>query len=420
MPDTKKKGTSMKIAGIIAEYNPFHNGHLYHLEQTRRITGADYVIVIMSGNFTQRGEPALLDKYLRTKMALSCGADLVLELPACCACASAQYFSDGAVSILEHLGVTDFLVFGSEAGDISMLLEAADILLKQPADYRCALQDNLRSGLSFPAARAKALSVSHAELLSSPNNILGIEYCRSLLSRGSAIKPITVTRTGSAYQNDFLEQTFSSALAIRTALKKGDTPSLLSLHLPASAFTILKSAIGKTAPIFPEMLSDALHYKLLSESSEGFTRYLDVSGDLSNRICRQLPTYTGYEDFCMSLKTKELTLTRISRSLAHILLTIEKDTLELCRMMDFAPYARILGFRREAAPLLSAIRSNASIPLISKLADARRYLPAPALMLLEKDILAAHIYNSLVLHRYHTHLPHEMQRQIIISDESLL
>ena len=147
----------MKIAGIIAEYNPFHNGHKYHIEQTRKITGADFIIVVMSGNFTQRGTPAIMDKYSRARMALENGADMVLELPSCYACGSAEYFADGAIALLDKLGCVDYVCFGSECGDIELLRPIAEILATEPENYSEMLRAELKSGATFPRARNRAL-----------------------------------------------------------------------------------------------------------------------------------------------------------------------------------------------------------------------------------------------------------------------
>lgn len=449
----------MKVTGIIAEYNPFHNGHKYHLDKAREITGADYCIVVMSGNYTQRGEPALMDKYLRTRSALENGADLVLELPLCHACASAPGFADGAVSLLENLGVVDYLVFGSESGNTSLLQEAASVLSSEPPSYRQTLKRLLRSGLSYPSAQSDALlsylrfadtdstalhkihSLELSSLLSSSNNLLGIAYCRSLLSFKSSILPVTILRNGSSYSDSALpeetpaaarkpdtskgssengqeiKRTTASALAIRTALQTVQTPDCtesIRPYIPDSVYDLMRKEYHKCFPVFPDMLSQMLHYKLLSQadSGAGFSDYLDVSPDLSDRILRHLSEYRNFSSFCLLLKTKELTYTRISRCLLHIFLDIRKSDPENSGK-NGASYARILGFQSRSVPLLTAIKANASIPLISKLADAGKILPEDALHRLKKDVQSAHLYNALILHAYGTRLPDETRRQII-------
>lgn len=425
----------MKVTGIIAEYNPFHNGHQYHIARIRELTGADFCIVVMSGDFTQRGEPALMDKYMRAEMALSCGADLVLELPVCYACSSAPYFAQGAIALLDKLGVVDQLAFGSECGDIAMLQKTAEVLEKEPALYMQALKAHLRSGLSYPAAQAQALIdyFSQSDVLaqtpsgdnvsfdahiiaspsSAPNDLLGTAYCQALLSRGSHIKPLAIKRQGSGYLDISLQGKNSSALAIRTALSRQKALSGIQKQVPPSVYAIMEQQYQKTFPIFPDMLSPMLHYKLLTKASCGFTGHLDVSRELSDRICNKLPDYIGFSAFCQLLKTKEHTYTRISRALLHILLDIKKSELEHYAANDLSFYARILGFKQSSAALLTAIKANASIPLISKLADAKTYLDALSMQQLQKDIEAAHIYSACVLQSYGTKLPIEKQRQII-------
>ncbi len=416
----------MKTVGIIAEYNPLHNGHKYHMETIRKITNADYCIVVMSGNFTQRGEPALMDKYVRAKMALECGADLVLELPVCYACASAPYFATGAVTLLDKLGVTDFIGFGSECGDVSVIQKIAETLTQEPTLYTKQLKMHLKAGLSYPSAQEKALidffGQSHTDnllytqnLLSSPNNILGIEYCKALYSRHSKIRPLTIARQGGGYSDAALQQENSSALAIRNAFHAISAKDFhnLSTHVPDYVFTQMESDYRKTFPIFPDMLSSLLHYRLLLDNENGFSEYLDISEELSDRICNMLPDYKSFSSFCALLKSKDLTYTRISRSLLHILLNIRKTDMAKYQANDWIFYGRILGFKKESTPLLSAIKANADIPLISKLADARKYLNDTAMKQLKKDIQAAHIYNTFIQYTYGTKLPVEMQRQII-------
>lgn len=420
----------MKVTGIIAEYNPFHNGHKYHIEKIRELTGADFCIVVMSGDFTQRGEPALMDKYLRAEMALCGEADLVLELPVCYACASAPYFAAGAIALLDRLGVTDTIGFGSECGQIPALQSAAEILTKEPEEYKNKLKEYLKSGLSYPASQQRAFynyflqthpfdteeafseeDIFH--LLSSPNNLLGIEYCKALLTRNSSIKPITLRRLGGGYMDSDLQSINSSALAIRTALADNQMPDELRSHVPDFVFDKMQKAYRKTFPIFPDMLSFLLHYRLLLEAGDGFTDYLDISRELSDRISGRLSDCRSFSSFCTLLKTKELTYSRISRSLLHILLDIRKADLEEYRLSDWVSYARILGFRKSSVSLLSAIKANADLPLISKLSDARRKFSGTAAKQLEQDIRCAHIYDSVILHTYGTKLPAEMQREII-------
>lgn len=393
----------MKINGIITEYNPFHNGHAYQLSHTKELTGADYTIVVMSGDFVQRGIPALLDKHTRAKMALSSGADLVLELPVLFATSSAEFFATGAVNLLEKLGIVTHLSFGSECGDINILTKAAEILLKEPSAYTKSLKENLKQGMSYPTARNWALVEHYPEMqtaidiFKSPNNILGMEYIKALLRAGSDIQPVTLLRSGSAYNARKPEDGFyCSALSIREALSSGSDLAFLKDQMPASAHALLMAQYLDGRVLFPNSVSELLYYKLLSEESNGYEKYLDVSEDLSNRIRKSLPDYGGFEDFCLKLKTKEMTYTRISRCLLHILLKITKEDMACSKELGFTPYARILGFKKEAAPLLAAIKEQAAIPLVSKLADASQILNEDAMLMLKKDIFAAQVYHGLI------------------------
>ncbi len=392
----------MQVNGIIAEYNPFHNGHKYQLEEARRRTCAGYTIIVMSGNFVQRGAPALLDKHSRAEMALRCGADLVLELPTLYASSSAEYFASGAVALLDKLGVVTHLCFGSECGDVTLLTQIANILADEPAEYSAALKRFMQQGYSYPNARVNALMQlypfleGHWQVFSSPNNILAIEYLKALHRRKCTIQPVTTKRTGAGYHDRQTDKEICSALALRQALYAGSAPSQLCYHMPAEAGQILADRLSRNRLLRLNNFSSMLHYKLLLERDHGFQDYLDVSADLSARIQNRLGEYTNFDSFCDVLKTKEMTYNRISRCLLHILLDITKADMDMGRAMDYVPYARILGFRKGSEPLLSAIKEKSSIPLVSKLADAEDLLDPTAYAMLRQDVLAGEIYQAAV------------------------
>ncbi len=431
----------MRISSIISEYNPFHEGHKYHMENTKKITNCDYNIVIMSGDFTQRGTPAIIDKYARTRQALCNGADLVLELPVCFATASAEGFAFGAVSILEKLGVVDSLVFGSECGDINIIQKVADFLSDESLEYKEILQMYLKQGLSFPKARAKALHEIFPDLdsdfLASSNNILGIEYCKALKYFNSPIVPMTITRKDNLYHDEELSEIgkLSSATAIRKVLLDSsyfDSKSVLNNskkqisnethilfdtvgpHMPENSLNVLKNNWGISAPICSDDFSLLLKYKLLLETREILVQYLDITPDLADRIYNNLNLYKDFDSFCDLLKTKELTHTRISRSLLHVLLDMKKLGYEDIKNAGYGQYVRILGFRKEASPLLHEIKKHSSIPLVSKLSDSVKELDGVALTMLEKDIQAAHIYESVVADKFGGEFRNEFQRQLVI------
>jgi len=405
----------MKITGIIAEYNPFHNGHQYQIEQVKK-NGADYVIIVISGNFLQRGTPAILDKWTRTQMALSAGADLVIELPAVFSTASAQYFARGGVSILDKLGCVDTISFGCESGDIDMIRNLSSYLWKEPNDYKEKLQTRLKEGNSFPKARELALSSclsnDAAAFASSPNNILALEYSIALLERNSKMNILPIKREGNGYHETELESdVFPSATAIRDSLQNDISDDLLN-YVPESVFSIIKE--HEHDFVWQNDFSLLLQYKLLSNGNNSFSSYADVSEDLSDKIHKDLRYYQNYSQFCELLKSKELTYSRINRALTHILLDITQDMYEDVKANDYASYARVLGFRKDAKELLSEIGKSTSLPLISKLADASNILPKNAYKYLEHDIFCSHVYESIIAQNRSTKTKNEYQRQIIL------
>ena len=410
----------MKVNGIVAEYNPFHNGHAYQLQHAREATGAAYTVVVMSGNFMQRGAPALLDKFTRARMALENGADLVLELPTCYSASSAEFFARGSVALFDKLGIIDHLCFGSECGNIEVLSKIAEIFYTEPEPYAESLRCNLRKGMSFPIARTWALlqyapSLSDdKDVLSSPNNILGIEYLKALMSRNSRITPFTTTRVGADYHDKRLGTNQCSALAIRQSVAAGHDLSYLAAQMPESAYELLRDSLAHRKPLFADDFSAALQYKLLTEYSSGYDRYQDISSDLSDRIRNSLPSFAGYTSFCDLLKSKDMTYTRISRCLLHILLNMTKEEFENYRTQDYISYARVLGFRKNATPLLTEIKKHSSVPLITSLADARQTLPPEALLMLDLDILRNQIYLGNLALKNQTEMLNEYRTPIVI------
>jgi predicted nucleotidyltransferase len=355
----------MKVAGVVVEYNPFHNGHMFHLEETRRVTGADYVVGVMSPDYVQRGVPAMVDKHTRARMALAGGIDLILELPVCYATSSAMGFAQGAVGILDGLSCVDFCCFGSESGDLETFLDIARILEDEPEVFREALGKYLKQGDSFPLARRKALCAygrsDWETFLASPNNILGLAYVRQLLKLNSTIKPVTITRCGNGYHEDTLTGVVSSATAIRKGLAEGMDVTSMRDQFPEDAFSLLEEAVSQKGICHEDDFSLLLHYKLLQESSEHLSTYMDVSGELAHRIVNRLNDFQTFSQFADLLKTRELTRTRINRALLHILLGIQE--------LEPITYARILGFRESALPLLTYLKKNSTLPLLTKVSN---------------------------------------------------
>ena len=426
----------MNVTGIIAEYNPFHRGHQYQIDYIKNALQSDYVIVVMSGDYVQRGTPALLSKQMRAEMALRCGADLVLEMPVSVSTASAEVFAMGGVSILNGLHVVDQLCFGSEYGEISALQELAAVLVREPEKYRRLLKSFLGKGLSFPAARSQALIEYFKDphnfegedpdgilipllnqimqILNSPNNILGIEYCKALLRLDSSIQPVTLKRQGMGYhetllnlQSSSLSEHFASASAIRNALKSNSEISEVLKGVPDEAASILEMAVSQKEFLLEDDFSLLLQYCLLNETSESLVGYIDMSKDLAARIYSQINHFKNFTQFTELLKTKELTYTRIQRALLHTVLKVRKQPKEI-------PYARILGFRKSASPLLKEIKKHTTIPVITKAADAAEVLSANGLEIWNDDLRASNIYESILAQKANRPFIHEYQKQLVL------
>ena len=426
----------MKIVGLITEYNPFHNGHQYHIQAAKEVTGADLAVVIMSGDYVQRGTSAIMPKRLRAEMALKCGAAAVFELPVCYATGSAELFAFGAVSFLDQLGIVDSLCFGSECSDLEGLEKVADILLEEPEEYQNHLRDCLKQGMSFPSAREDALAAymgteDYSFLLHDPNNILGIEYLKALKKRNSRIRPYTIRRKGSHYHDQDLKSPFGSASAIRSLLAYSGSAlsGVSSAHtfentsfvnilgeleeqVPHSCLELLKDYHRVKYPIYQNDFSLILKYKLLNKRPDTLPRYMDVSKELAGRICGQLNNYFNYKQFCELLKTREVTQTRINRALLHIMLGIKKSAVE--EYLEQGPhfYARLLGFRRDSEKLISAIAKKSSLPLLTRPYDDEGLEPAGRKMLTH-DILASNLYTSVVTDKYKTAFENEYNQGIL-------
>ena len=412
----------MKIVGLITEYNPFHAGHLYHMQQARELTGADYCVVLMSGSFVQRGEPAIFDKYLRTKTALLAGADLVLEIPAAFSTASAHEFAAYGVALLSAIGV-DAVVFGSECGQIEILKQAAYALNHESAEFQERLRKGLKAGLTYPQARAKALGETQADgtrvenvedfhtntdvsnshiwssILNSPNNILGIEYLRAAEDLHSPMEFYTISREGSGYHEDTLaDANFPSASAIRGIIRNSlskdkDLLDILASHLPAVTHPAYTGAV----PVFVDDFSGLLNATVLQ--MQATFSIADLSPELAARLTKPPYFPLSFEERIQALKTRQLTYTRVSRALLHLVLGMREEDIPRWKDEGYALYARILGFRRQSSPLLSCLHKKSSIPLITKMADAAQSLAPSALALLEQEVYASHLYQTVRIKR---------------------
>ena len=420
----------MKVAGIITEYNPFHNGHKYQIDRVRDQTGADHVVVIMSGNFLERGVPAITDKYTRAQMALNCGADLVLELPSLWATASAERFAAAGVSLLASTGVIDTICYGAEQPDSALMQRIVRILIESASNVATCNQKLIelqKQGLTYPAARARAISELLTDcdedtvlnFLSTPNNILALEYEKAIAKWNAAhtrhIHGYGIQRVGGGYHDEAVHTQYSSATAIRRLLLEEPSEAdlnALKTQVPAFVYGQLQKAASSGSLMDTDDFSAALYARLWTYRSVGYTQFADCNTELSNKIANQLDQFTSFTDLATLLKTREVTYTRVCRVLIHILLDIRQGD-----YADYTPddaYLRVLGFRRDATPLLSAIKKEASLPLVTKMADASSILSDRSNSLLARDIAAADLYRSIRTIRTGQTLRNEFTQPIVI------
>ena len=354
----------MKVTGIIAECNPLHEGHAYLIREARARTGADHVVVAMSGDYVQRGAPSILSCRSRAESLLREGADLVVELPLYVSCSGADYFARGGVALLESLGPVTDLVFGSESGDLDALQAAAEKLGEEDEAYRTSLRDGLRNGMTFPEARAAA---SGSGVPVSPNDLLGTEYLKALRASGSSIRPHAIPRISCRSASEIRAQMLRERSETDPFLCRDD-------------------------------FSDLLLHALLS--ADDLSRYLDVSGDLARRIRSLLPSYSTYSAFCEAVKTRNYTYTRISRALLHIMLGMTSQTMErFDASCGLCGWIRPIGFKKSAIPLIREITASCSVPFLDKLASAEKVLPEDLYELLQEEIRAEFLYDLMAARR---------------------
>lgn len=443
----------MNVTGIIAEYNPFHNGHAFHIEETRKNTDADYCIAVISGDFVQRGGPALLNKYDRTKMALANGIDLVIELPVIAATSSAETFAQGGVCLLDALGVVSHISFGAEANtasDIDLLGKLADFFAFEPPAFQKYLDQGLKSGCSFPAARAKAavhcLQQMHSDsmhidtfaqferLLASPNNILAIEYMKAIRRHNCKLTPSVVTRTGAGYHDANTDTELASASALRKFIFQDNIDNIhnicqgnasdalnqmLTHTVPDSVRELLLTAYENHVFLQEDDFSDLLYYELRRQLLHPTSFDSDTKRtDLEQRIGNKLEFFTCWSEFVSELKTKNQTYTAISRYLLHALLGIDEGLLTAAKTYHYAPYARVLGFRKDASPLLKELQEHSQIPLLRKIAKDRQTLSLEQQKLLDLDVYAADLYNRILYSKSGIQRKNEYREPLIICNYS--
>lgn len=409
----------MKVAGLVAEYNPFHNGHVHHLAETRRLSGADFVVVVMSGNYVQRGTPAVIDKYERARMALHGGADLVLELPSLFSTASAEVFATASVSLLYQLGVVDSIGFGAEYTDLGTLRKIADVLNHEPEQVSRDIRDALRSGVNYPSARAQALGSWFAdeienldEILEKPNNILAIEYLRALDRLGSSITPMAVKRWHTEHNSEKVYENVASATALRSMIYSEDGVERITPYVPAYTAREFALKMNICTPVRSGDYSQLLQYRLFQERDR-LQEYMDFSPELKDRVNNILPCCYSFREWAEALKSKTYTHTRVNRALMHLILGMKEEDLKSYAEDDYCVYARVLGFRKEAVPLLSEITKNTALPIITRMADAPKQLDPHALRLLQFDVYGSDVYRTIVYSKFGTSLKDDYRAGII-------
>ena len=371
----------MSVVGIIAEYNPFHHGHKYHLELSKNITNSEYSVVVMSGSFVQRGEPSLIDKWTKAKIAVDSGVDLVIELPFIFAVQSAELFAYGSIALLDSLKIVDYVSFGSEVGQLECLYPIADVLVEEPILYKQLLKKYLQQGNSFPVARSHALeeyfskhdtrffSEEIKRIISTPNNILAIEYLKALKRLRSNIKPITIKRVGSQYKDPELSNKMASATAIRNKLLESNDISTIKKYVPETTYDHLIDYINNFFTFNSlDNYNQIIHYLLRIQGKRKLSNIMDVEAGLDNRIVEKSYEYSNIEEFINSVVTKRYPRSRIQRILVHLMLNLYKDTFKELSSR-YPAYIRILGANEKGFYLIKKIKQKADIPIITKYSD---------------------------------------------------
>lgn len=407
----------MKTIGIIAEYNPFHNGHKYMIEKAKELTGADTAVVIMSGDFVQRGAPAVCDKYLRTQMALLGGADIVFELPVIYSLGSAEQFAEGAVRLLSSTLNIDHICFGSESGNIDILYDFAINTedYSHTEEFRTNISAAIKKGMSYPAAFETVINEKFNMKDSSvyqPNNLLGIEYCRALYRlRKTGIysklpELITIKREGSSYHDAILSE-YPSATSVRNALQSNNIGSLRN-SLPGSAFKMLNENIGKCLPIFEDDFNDMLYMRLNSSSDEDIRSIPDIHNDLKNKLINCRGKQVVISELTAGLKNKAFTYSAISRAIFKLLLSPVYTKAIQCNSAN-VPYLRALGLKKDSSEFLRTLRYSETCNIITKPADGN--MDDPSYLL---DIYASNLYNQVCSNKYKTGFTDELKTGPVI------
>ncbi len=425
----------MSVVGVITEYNPFHLGHRYHLEKAKKLTGSDCAIVIMSGNYVQRGEPSFVDKYTKTKIALNNGADMVFELPFCFSCSSAEYFATAAITLLDRTGIIDYICFGTECSDLKALQSIAEILISEPPEYKALLKLGLKKGASYPAAREEAIksyiskkntkeipsekpSPDIHAILSMPNNILAIEYLKALKKLNSNIKPIIIQRTMAGYQQNDAENCCYCAAAIRS-LDDDNAVNSNDITLKSALCTVDSQYMDSFHISYPVTVSDfdLMLGKALYEhcSNNTLKKIFGINDSLGDKIKNNIYSYISYMDFTAKMASKNLNRTAVSRALLHALLNIYKEDIDLYMSRKICSFIRVLGVSPAASHLFNKIKKCSNLRIIGQLSETAKLsgLSDTDRSLLEKWIYSDHIYRMAAMNKYKNPLPTEYNVPLI-------
>ena len=387
-----------RVVGIIAEYNPFHNGHLYHIARTKQETNAQYIIAVISGNFVQRGNTSIVNKWLKAKMALLNGVDLIIELPTIYSISSAENFAEGAIKIFNSLGIVDTISFGMETSDVSTLNNIANVLYNEPKEYITILTHELKRGNSFPKARENALMMylndikRYANVLSGSNNILGIEYLKALKKTKSTITPIGIKREKVLYNDKYIVDEFASATAIRKMLMTNQLNDI-SKVMPRNTYLLLGEELKKGHYVIDlSRFEKEIIYTLRKMSIADIAKLPDVSEGLETSIKNAADSCNKIDELINMVKTKRFTQTRIQRILLYALIGIDKKQMETSRKVT--PYVRVLGFNNKGKELISEV--NKMNPKLNMVTSVKKYIDEVANKnlreMIETDILATDIY----------------------------
>lgn len=405
----------MSYIGIIAEYNPFHNGHKYQLQESLNLSGADGAIALMSGNFTQRGTPAMADKYTRAHAAVIGGLDAVFELPVIYATGSSRDFAEGAVGILGKMSEVDYLAFGVEDDEINLFYEISDILVHEPEEYKTNLNTFLSKGFSYPNASEKALKKilgnSISDIISKPNNILAISYMVAMQKQKSRLRPIIVKRNDEGYSNKKLTGKYSSATAIRHALRNNES---IKPYVPKESIMVYKDYLIKNLPdpewLSPYIVSRLIYDRNLPPQISNLEGVMDMTPELLNRI-RKVPLPVKYIELQDYLKTKNMTMSRITRVLLHIVLGILSEVRNSAAENGYGEYANLLAISENGSKIVKTISASPDITVINKKST---YTPSDAFneSLWETDKLSTDLYNQLIYDHINVRLHSELTSSV--------